>query len=70
MRFVLPAAATVSLTVCDVTGRVVARPIENKALGAGEHAVWFRERELPAGIYLVSLRGQDFAETRKMVRVR
>ena len=59
-----------TLTVCDVAGREVANLLENRPLEAGEHGVWFRGRDLPAGIYLCTLRGEGFSETGKMVRVR
>jgi hypothetical protein len=69
VRFMLPRASAVTLTVTDVAGREVARPLDGRTLVAGEHSVLFSPRALPAGVYLYTLRGDGFAETRKMVRV-
>jgi len=67
VRFALPRASVVSLVITDIAGRVIERPLAAQALAAGEHAVTFRARDLPAGLYLFTLRGEGFAETRKLV---
>lgn len=54
IRFTLPRAARVELTITDMHGRVVARPLD-AAVGAGEHAVPFDAAALPSGTYMVDI---------------
>ena len=56
VRFTLNAPADVSVSVVDVTGRVVAR-IHEGALGAGPHALRLDVRGLASGVYLVRVSG-------------
>jgi len=66
IRFGLPEANFVRLTVYDVTGREVARLIEAE-VGAGYHAVTFDGANLASGVYLYRLEAGDFIASRKMV---
>jgi beta-propeller uncharacterized protein DUF5122 len=67
VRFALPQGAAVTLTITDVAGREVARPLDGRWLAAGEHSVGFAPRGWAAGVYLCTLRVQGIAETRKLV---
>ncbi|PIU45316.1 MAG: hypothetical protein COS95_04575 [Ignavibacteriales bacterium CG07_land_8_20_14_0_80_59_12] len=59
----------VSLRVYDVLGREAAT-LCDAYFTAGDHVVRFDGHDLPAGIYLYVLRGDDFVMTRKMNLVR
>jgi hypothetical protein len=74
IRFALPMAADVVVEAFDVNGRRV-RQIVNRELPAGSHTQsWdFRDdsgRFLPPGIYLVTLRMNEEAITRRVIRIR
>lgn len=67
--FRLPEAADVTLTVHDVTGRVVAT-LAAGARGAGAASAWFDASGLPAGLYLVRLEAAGDVVTRRVVLIR
>ena len=69
ITFALPEAAPVRLTVYDVTGRAVARLL-NEPKAAGWHAVRFDATGLPSGVYLYHIVAGSFVETRRMVLVK
>ena len=73
IMFRLPASAPVSLTVHDVTGRLV-RTLVDRTVGAGEMSVQWDGRTndgtlAGAGIYFYTFRTTDHRETRKLIRV-
>jgi hypothetical protein len=53
--FRLEAGGVVSVEVHDLLGRLVARPLADAALSAGDHAVRFDGAGLPSGVYLYSV---------------
>jgi len=74
VRYVLPAAAPVTLDVMDVAGRVVRRLV-NERQAPGEHVVKWDGRsgpggDMPAGVYMVRLRVRNAQETVKLVLMR
>ncbi len=69
IRYGLPTAETVTLTVYDGAGREVATLV-NAHQHSGEHAVVFRADGLASGVYYYTLRAGSFVETRKFVLVR
>ena len=68
IRYELPAAGEVQLTVHDRTGREVARPVAGFR-PAGVHTLRFDAAHLPSGLYFYTLRSGSFTTTRKMVKV-
>lgn len=69
IRYALPEAADVTLTVYDVLGREVKRLVQSpKAVGF--HEVQFDASGLPSGTYLYRLRAGSFTQTKRMVVVR
>lgn len=70
LRFALPRAAHVWLSVLDAAGRVVATPIDGEWRAAGAGSVTLPTQGLAPGVYLVLLRTADATLTRRIVAVR
>lgn len=71
LSFTLPQASRVRLDVFDVTGRHV-RCLTDDTYPAGEHELSWDQRDelgsaLPRGVYVVTMRSEDFNATRKVV---
>ncbi len=56
----------VSLFVYDVLGKEVANLVNNTQ-ESGEHSISFDAKNLPSGIYIYSLRVNDFTQSKKMI---
>ena len=69
IRYGLPTAETVTLTVYDAAGREVAILVDEHQ-HSGEHQVVFRADGVASGVYYYTLRAGDFEETRKFVLLR
>lgn len=74
IRFEMPLAGRVSLTVCDVTGRLV-RTLEGEALPAGAHQVAWDGRDdggrpVRSGLYLCHLAASGHEATERISVVR
>ncbi len=72
INFDIPEDAYVTLTIFDVTGKVIIRPINHSFLKAGYHDyIWnTRESELSSGIYFYSLKAGNFSDEKKMVLIK
>ena len=66
IRFGLPEAQTVQLTVYDVTGREVTRLVDG-TFGAGYHTVTFDASAMASGVYLYRIVAGEFVASRKMI---
>ncbi len=66
IRFSLGQRQKVTLKVFDLLGREVATLINNQ-LNAGEHAVTFKAKNLPSGVYVYRLQAGRFVQQRKMI---
>jgi hypothetical protein len=66
LRYTLPRAGYVRLTVFNLLGQEVARLFEGTQ-PAGTHYFEFAKADLPSGIYFYRLIAPGFSETRKMV---
>ncbi|MBN2411550.1 T9SS type A sorting domain-containing protein [candidate division KSB1 bacterium] len=66
IKFNLPVAEKVKLTVYDITGQAVA-VLLNEELSRGEHRCRFEARDLANGIYIYRLQSGDVDQTRKML---
>jgi hypothetical protein len=71
IRYDLPAAGHVTLTVFDITGRLVTRLVDD-AEPAGTHEVRFdasgvRSSGIASGVYFYTVHAGSFTQTRKMV---
>ena len=67
LRFALPRATEVWLTVYDVLGRQVAEPVAGKHMVAGTHQVRLSSFNLPSGHYFYHLRSADHSARQRMV---
>jgi len=66
IRFDLPEATQVRLTVYDALGREVERLLDGP-MQAATHTVTFDAADLPSGVYLYRLEAGAFVQTRRMV---
>lgn len=66
IRFAIPEASEVNVSVYDVMGREVATLI-NKKMEAGSHSVLFDASHLPSGAYYCRVRAGDFSDTRQII---
>lgn len=66
IRFALPQAAHVKLTVYDLNGRLVTTLV-NDNLTAGNHFVEFHAANLPSGVYFYRIQAGAFQATEKML---
>jgi glucose/arabinose dehydrogenase len=69
LRFVLPEAAHVNLTVFDISGRQVATLV-NGMQEAGVHQVAFQGSSLPSGVYIYRFQSGDFTTVNKMTLIK
>lgn len=67
--FALPKRAPARLRLYDVTGRLVATPVEG-TLEAGEHRVRWTAHGRAPGVYVAVIEAMDRVETRRFVLVR
>lgn len=69
IKFNLPKASKVMLTVYDVNGKAV-ETLVNENLGAGSYEADFNASHLTSGVYFYMLTTNDFTETRKMILIK
>jgi hypothetical protein len=69
VRFSLPAAADVELSLFDLAGRKVATLVSGRE-GAGRHSIaWHDSERLSAGLYFARFRAGTEVRTSTIVRV-
>ncbi len=69
IRFTLPVAADVALSVLNIRGQVVAEILDERR-SAGEHSVVFDASTLPSGVYFCRMVSGSFSQVHKMVVVK
>lgn len=69
IRFALPEAATVRLTVYDVLGRQVQLLVDEQR-PSGRHEVGFEATRLPSGLYFYRIEAGAFTAVRRMLLVK
>ena len=72
IRFELPRDKAVSLTIFDVSGRIVKRLVDNQHLSQGVHEIQWDGTsdaggQVASGTYLYQLKFGNFAHTKTMV---
>jgi hypothetical protein len=68
ISYSLPSPTSVTLSIYDITGRLV-ETLVNETQQPGIHQVRWARKANPSGVYFCTLRTGEFAETRKMVVV-
>jgi hypothetical protein len=66
ISYSLPTAAQVTLSIHDITGRLV-ETLVNEPQQPGIHQVQWDRKTNPSGVYFYRLKAGEFVETRKMV---
>ena len=69
IAFDVPNASAVAVTVYDVLGREVSRPVDGE-LGAGTHRVPFDVSTFSPGVYVLVMRAGDFTSSQQITVVR
>lgn len=70
VRFTLPEASPLTLTLLDMNGRAVRTVAKDRHTEAGEGSIDFSTADLPAGVYLYRLTAGGVSETGRVVVVR
>ncbi|MGH1362080.1 MAG: T9SS type A sorting domain-containing protein [Calditrichia bacterium] len=66
IRFRIPEAETVQLTLYDMSGRIVSNLV-NGNLPAGEHQLTFEAAGLASGVYTYRLKAGNYLKTKRMI---
>ena len=66
IKFDIPNATIVNLTVYDITGKEVETLVDGN-LNAGTYDVEFTAENLSSGIYFYKIESADFIDTKKMI---
>ncbi len=69
VKYELPKASQVNLSVCDMLGREVTTLVDERE-EAGAHEVRFDASGLSSGVYFCRLKAGDFVQTRKLLLLR
>jgi hypothetical protein len=69
IKFAIPEQGFVSLKVYDITGREIAKLV-NEVRNAGFYSVNFNASSLSSGVYFYRIESGDFVQTRKMLLVK
>lgn len=59
ISFTLPRVSRATLTIYDVSGQTIARPVDNQMMNAGRHEVVFDGSGLASGVYLWEVKAGD-----------
>jgi hypothetical protein len=69
IRFDLPEAGFVVMTVYDLLGREITRLV-NQQMQAGSYSVDWDASGYPSGVYFYKIETEDFIEVKKMVLIK
>jgi hypothetical protein len=69
IRFGIPYACQVVLTLHNITGQEVDRFVDSYFL-AGEHVIQWNRNQLPPGTYFYRLTASSYSEIRKLIILR
>ena len=60
-------ATSLNVSIFDITGKLVAAPVQNQDISAGENKISINTKELNNGIYFVTLTSSYGKETVKLI---
>ncbi|MFH1526605.1 MAG: T9SS type A sorting domain-containing protein, partial [Bacteroidota bacterium] len=66
IKFQVPSSKFIKLEVYDILGREI-QTLVNAPMSAGEHEVTFKGSKLPSGVYIYTLKVNEFSQSRKML---
>jgi len=69
IKFSLPHAAEVELSIYNIVGRKVATPLKSY-LEAGTHVIQWNASDLASGVYLYVIKAEEFTQARKMTLIK
>ncbi len=69
IRFAIPVAGEVSLSVYNTLGQKVAQLL-NSTMPAGYHQVEFNAKDFPSGLYMYEVKAGAFTSTKKMLLIK
>lgn len=69
IKFALPKAGTVKVTVYDITGKEV-QTLVNNFMNAGTHNIQFNASNIASGVYLYRIQADNFVKVNKMLLVK
>ncbi|HRE41930.1 MAG TPA: T9SS type A sorting domain-containing protein [Ignavibacteria bacterium] len=69
ISFSIPSASNVSLKVFDITGKEVAKLV-NEYKSAGDYSIQFNASELSSGVYFYRLNAGNFMSTKRMLLIK
>lgn len=70
IRFDLPKASAVNLTVTDLSGRIIARLVDGDKLPAGSYNYKFDAAGLASGLYFYTIQTETMNDTKKMMLIK
>jgi|GEM_PF-4477358 len=70
ISYSLPQSAQVTVTIHDLNGREIKRPLESTNQSAGAHSVSIDAGDLPAGCYFYRVKAEGMVKVKKMVVLR
>jgi len=70
IRFGLPEAQLVTMTIYNILGQVVAVPVDNKLYNAGAHVLVLDVGRFSSGVYFYRIKAGKWNATRKMVVIK
>ncbi|MBU1681049.1 MAG: T9SS type A sorting domain-containing protein [Bacteroidetes bacterium] len=66
IKFQVPSSKFVKLQIHDLLGREV-QTLVDAPMSAGDHEVTFNGSGLPSGVYIYTLKVNEFSQSRKML---
>jgi hypothetical protein len=69
INYQIPSSGQVNLQVFDVLGREI-ETLVNGVKQAGSYSITFNAQNLPSGVYVYRIRGNDFIQSKKMLLIK
>jgi len=70
INFSIPADSRVSLSIYDISGRLITTLIDNELKSANYYTIEFNASNISSGAYFYSLKANNFSETKKMLVIK